>query len=73
MPAILYPAVHLTAVFVRLPRARDLGPAECSGRIPFADTAIWVRVMDANGTLVALATADAKRRAVCTRRIALLS
>ncbi|HEV8393970.1 MAG TPA: tRNA pseudouridine(55) synthase TruB [Vicinamibacterales bacterium] len=56
-----YPAVELNdqgLAFVS--NGRDLGPAQVSGRLP-ADTtpASWVRLMDARGTLVALATPDA--------------
>jgi len=56
-----YPTVQLNEqglAFVS--NGRDLGPAQVSGRLP-ADTtpASWVRLMDARGTLVALATSDA--------------
>lgn len=56
-----YPTVELNdqgLAFVS--NGRDLGPAQMSGRLP-ADTtpASWVRLMDARGTLVALATPDA--------------
>ena len=55
-----YPAVRLTDRGVSyVSHGRDLGPSECSGLIPRADTATWVRLMDANGTLVALAMSDA--------------
>jgi len=39
---------------------RDLGPAQLAGRMPAGTTpASWVRLMDARGALVALATPDA--------------
>jgi tRNA U55 pseudouridine synthase TruB len=50
---------------------RDLGPAQLSGPLP-ATPASWVRVKDAHGTLVALATPDA-RSGVLHPSIVLLS
>ena len=55
-----YPAVQLTDQgLAYVSNGRDLGPAQLSGRVPADATAAWVRVMDARGTLVALATPDA--------------
>ena len=56
-----YPTVQLNDQgLAYVSNGRDLGPAQVSGRLP-ADTtpASWVRLMDARGTLVALATPDA--------------
>ena len=56
-----YPTVQLNdqgLAFVS--NGRDLGPAQMSGRLPAdATPSSWVRLMDARGTLVALATPDA--------------
>jgi tRNA pseudouridine55 synthase len=56
-----YPTVHLNDQgLAYVANGRDLGPAQVSGRIPAEATpAAWVRLMDARGTLVALATPDA--------------
>ena len=56
-----YPTVQLNDQgLAYVSNGRDLGPAQVSGRLP-ADTtpASWVRLMDARGTLVALAEPDA--------------
>jgi tRNA pseudouridine55 synthase len=49
-----YPAVQLTADGVNyVSNGRDLGPRQLTGRL--SPTAAWVRLMDANGALIALA------------------
>jgi hypothetical protein len=56
-----YPAVQLTSQgLAYLSNGRDLGAAQMSGRVPPTGTGVdWVRLTDASGTLVGLATPDA--------------
>ena len=55
-----YPAVQLTDQgLAYVSHGRDLGPAQISGPARIASGAPWVRLMDARGSLVALATPDA--------------
>jgi tRNA pseudouridine55 synthase len=55
-----YPAVQLTDQgLAYVSHGRDLGPAQIAGPVRIADGAPWVRLMDARGALVALATPDA--------------
>jgi tRNA pseudouridine55 synthase len=55
-----YPAVQLTDQgLAYVSHGRDLGPAQISGPMRVTSGAPWVRLMDARGSLVALATPDA--------------
>jgi len=56
-----YPTVQLNDQgLAYVSHGRDLGPAQVSGRMTVTDaTTTWVRLMDASGALVALATPDA--------------
>ena len=59
-----YPAVQLNDQGLSyVSNGRDLGPAQCSTRMPAAG-ATWVRLMDPAGSLVALATPDATSAAL---------